>query len=801
MVDLWKDFRYGVRGLGRSPGFAFAAIATLTLTIGASTAAFSIVNGILLAPLPFEDPGQLVDMVQTRQDQRFVSGFFDLQVVGDIRDESRTLVGLAASAPNTANIDDDGPPEAVDFSSVTAGFFEVLGVRPVLGRLFDSEELLADGTKPAVINYGYWQGKWGGSPEVVDQTLRLEGQTAMTIIGVLPATFRSPFDAGPGSSVWTPVETTGDGFSRNHALVGRLGPGESIESAQAEMTLIANRLIDGASDGERGVLVRPLSERVVGRDSRRTILIFAVAVGMVLLIGVLNLVNLQASRISKRERELSIRGALGASRWRLIRQMIAEAMVLTLSGAGLGFLIVYVVRDVALANMPPLLPRIGDIPVDGRVFAFTIAVALVSGLAIGIVPALRASRLELNDSLKEGTPGATETRRQRWLRSVLMVAQTSLAIVLLVGAGLLIQSFSRLVSVDPGFDPENVISARIALPRRYADTSSQQALLSAVLEEIRSLPGVEHASLTQQLPMGGGGISFTLIQRDDEGDPVGMAPTAVAADFGQVMGIPLVSGRWINERDVATRDTVIVISESIIRQFFPEQNPIGQRLEAFGGERQSPRVIGVVRGVRFGLRTDPVSYFYVPYTTELGLRSRPGRGFAINLVAKVTPGAVVSLEQAILQVEPDSVVTVTSMDQLIGTNVEREQFQTAVLASSAGAALVLAMLGVYSVVAFSTAQRSREIGLRMALGARARDVIVQMMRHGLVPAVVGLGLGIAASVALTRFLESYLFEVEAADSWVYAVVVVGGLALVVIASWFPARRAARFDPMSALRYE
>ena len=801
MVDLWKDFRYGVRGLGRSPGFAFAAIATLTLTIGASTAAFSIVNGILLAPLPFEDPGQLVDMVQTRQDQRFVSGFFDLQVVGDIRDESRTLVGLAASAPNTANIDDDGPPEAVDFSSVTAGFFEVLGVRPVLGRLFDSEELLADGTKPAVINYGYWQGKWGGSPEVVDQTLRLEGQTAMTIIGVLPATFRSPFDAGPGSSVWTPVETTGDGFSRNHALVGRLGPGESIESAQAEMTLIANRLIDGASDGERGVLVRPLSERVVGRDSRRTILIFAVAVGMVLLIGVLNLVNLQASRISKRERELSIRGALGASRWRLIRQMIAEAMVLTLSGAGLGFLIVYVVRDVALANMPPLLPRIGDIPVDGRVFAFTIAVALVSGLAIGIVPALRASRLELNDSLKEGTPGATETRRQRWLRSVLMVAQTSLAIVLLVGAGLLIQSFSRLVSVDPGFDPENVISARIALPRRYADTSSQQALLSAVLEEIRSLPGVEHASLTQQLPMGGGGISFTLIQRDDEGDPVGMAPTAVAADFGQVMGIPLVSGRWINERDVATRDTVIVISESIIRQFFPEQNPIGQRLEAFGGERQSPRVIGVVRGVRFGLRTDPVSYFYVPYTTELGLRSRPGRGFAINLVAKVTPGAVVSLEQAILQVEPDSVVTVTSMDQLIGTNVEREQFQTAVLASFAGAALVLAMLGVYSVVAFSTAQRSREIGLRMALGARARDVIVQMMRHGLVPAVVGLGLGIAASVALTRFLESYLFEVEAADSWVYAVVVVGGLALVVIASWFPARRAARFDPMSALRYE
>ena len=789
MIELWKNVRYGVRGLARSPGFALAAIATLTIAIGASTAAFSIVNGILLAPLPFEEPDELVG---------FADRFFDLELLADFRDESRTLAGLAASTSSTANVDQDGAPEAVDLGFVTAGYFEVLRVQPVLGRLFDTEELLADGTKPAVIDYSYWQGKWGGRPDVIGQTLRLEGRPAMTIVGVLPATFRSPFDAGPSATVLTTVEAPRQGFRRTYNVVGRLMPGESIESAQAEMDRLADRSSDGAN--ARGVVVRPLSERVVGPDSRRSIVIFAVAVGMVLSIGVLNLVNLQASRISRRERELSIRGALGASRWRLIRQMIAEAMILTFSGAGLGFLAVYSIRDVALANMPPLLPRMADVPVDGRVFAFSVAVALVSGLAIGIVPALRASRLELNDTLKDGTASATETRHRRWLRSVLTVAQTSLAVVLLVGAGLLIESFARLITVDPGFDPENVVSARISLPRRYTVASSQQALLNTVLEEIRSLPEVEYASSTQQLPMGGQGF-FMLAMTAGVEDPVAMVPAMVAADYGQAMGIPLVSGRWIDENDVATGDPVVVISESIIRQFFPGQNPIGQRLEAFSGAQESPTVIGVVRGVRLSMRSDSLAYLYVPYTADLGLPPpRPGSGNA-TLVAKVSPGAQVSLEQAILRIEPESVVTVTSMDRLVAANVQRERFQTAVLSSFAGAALVLAMLGVYSVVAFSTAQRSREIGLRMAMGAQARDVIFQMMRHGLVPAILGLALGTVASVELTRFLQSYLFEIEAADSWVYTVVMIGGIALVVVASWLPARRAARFDPMSALRYE
>ena len=542
LAELTRDVRYGVRSLRRTPAFAAAAIATLTLAIGASTAAFSIVNGILLVPLPFERPDQLVEIGMTSPDVSRLGGFFDLELVGDIRDESSTLVGLAASTSRTANIDDDGPPEAVEFSMVTAGYFDVLGVQPILGRLFASENLLDDGTKPAVIDYGYWQGKWGGTPGVIGQSLRFEGQSPMTIVGVLPPMFRSPFDAGPPASVWTPVESTPEGLSRSHRVIGRLGPEETIESAQAEIDVIAERLIDGVQANERGILIRPLSESVVGQESRRTLLIFAVAVGMVLLIGVLNLVNLQASRNSRRERELSIRGAIGASRGRLIRQMIAEAMVLTLSGAGLGFAVVYSIRDVALAHVPPVLPRMADVPVDLRAFAFAVVVALLSGLAIGIVPALRASRLDLNDTLKDGTPGATDTRRQQWLRSVLTIAQTSLAIVLLVGAGLLIESFAKLISVDPGFDPESVISARIALPRQYADTANQEAFFRALLGEIRSLRGVENASLTQQLPMGGCGISLFTRRRQGDEDPVDNGPDGCGCRFRSGYGHPPTRG-------------------------------------------------------------------------------------------------------------------------------------------------------------------------------------------------------------------------------------------------------------------
>ena len=797
-MDILKDIRYGIRLLRRNPGFAFAAIAILTLTIGASTAAFSIVNGILLQPLPFREAEQLVNIVEIRSDDGSFRDFFDPQTVRALLDGSRTLTGWAASSMARANLDSDGPPEIVEVTQVTDGYFDVLGVRTVTGRLFASDELLPAGTKPAVISYGYWQAKWGGASDVAGQTLRLEGYPAMTIIGVLPSGFRSPLTAGLPTPVWVSADPASEGTLRRQGVIGRLNPGESVESAQAEIQAIARRMADDGSGNQDGVRVMRLADRVVEQDSRRTLLIFAVAVGMVLLIGILNLVNLQASRISMRQQELSVRGALGASPYRLMRQMVAEAMVLTLSGAGLGYLFVYSIRDVALAKVPPMLPRIADVPVDTRVFAFAILVALLSGLAIGIVPVLRATGTRLTDTLRDGAPGITDTRRRRGMSRLLTVVQTSLAVVLLVAAGLLIQSVERLISVDTGFDGDDVIVADVSLPRRYAASAAQGPFFVTLLDEVRSLPGVVYASVTQQIPMSGN--LQLLINISADGTPSRLAYGAASSDFDRVLGLPLLSGRWISETDVATGAPVAVVSESMVRQFWPGQDPIGQVMETLGLGPPAPTVIGVVGELKYRMRNQSFTPgFYVPFTSELAPERRFGAGAAMTLALKTMPGALISLEQVLDRIEPDAVLSASSMDRLIRDDIRRERFQTSVLTSFAGLALVLALFGIYSVVAFATAQRSREIGLRMALGARPAEVIVQMMREGLGPALLGLALGLGGAAGLARFLESYLFEVQPGDSGTYAGVLIAGSVLLVIAAWLPARHAARLDPVAALR--
>ena len=795
-MEILKDIRYGIRLLRRNPGFAIAAIAILTLTIGASTAAFSIVNGILLRPLPFREAERLVNIVQTRSDDGSFRDFFGSQTVSALLDGSRTLTGWAASSVARANLDSDGPPEIVEVTQVTDGYFDLLGVGAAPGRLFASDELLPAGTKPAVISYGYWQAKWGGASDIAGQTLRLEGYPAMTIIGVLPSGFRSPLTAGLPTPVWVSADPASEGTLRRQGVIGRLNPGESVESAQAEIQAIARRTADAGSGNQDGVRVMRLADRVVEQDSRRTLLIFAVAAGMVLLIGILNLVNLQASRISMRQQELSVRGALGASPYRLMRQMVAEAMVLTLSGAGLGYLFVYSIRDVALAIVPPMLPRIADVPVDTRVFAFAILVALLSGLAIGIVPVLRASGTRLTDTLRDGAPGVTDTRRRRGMSRLLTVVQTSLAVVLLVAAGLLIQSVERLISVDTGFDRDDVIVADVSLPRRYATSAAQGPFFVTLLDEVRSLPGVVYASVTQQIPMSGGILLLIL----DDAPTLPLAYNGVSSDFDRVMGLPLLSGRWISETDVATGAPVAVVSESMVGQFWPGQDPIGQVLDIFDRDKPAPRVIGVVGELKYRMRNQSFTPgFYVPFTSELAPERRFGAGAAMTLALKTMPGALISLEPVLARIEPDAVLSASSMDRLIRDDIRRERFQTSVLTSFAGLALVLALFGIYSVVAFATAQRSREIGLRMALGARPAEVTVQMMREGLGPALLGLALGLGGAAGLARFLESYLFEVQPGDSGTYAGVLIAGSVLLVIAAWLPARHAARLDPVAALR--
>ncbi len=750
MLTLWQDVRYAARNLQRSPDFTVAAVATLTLAIGAATVAFTMVDGILLAPLPFEEPDRLVSFLRTVPERGVETQGFPTPVFADLREQVGTLEGPAAYVTTSALLDQAGPPERLGIARVSAGFFDILRVRPVLGRLFSTEDDLPDGTLPAVASFDHWQQRWGGDPDIIGRVIRVEDLPALTVIGVLPSSFRSPSRAGAPSPVWIPMEVDRSRPRRGGAtrMVARLKDGESLSSAGSELDTIAARLADEypETDGGTGINVVPLFELII-RNYRRTILIFTAAVGALLLIGVLNLVNLQASRISKRERELSIRTALGASRWRLIRQMIVEATVLTGVAAAIGLGIAYTLQEALLASVPLNLPRMDDLAVDGRAFAFAAATALLAGVVIGLVPAFRASRVSVNDALKDGTPGSTESRHQRRLRGALTIVETSLAIVLLVGAGILIESFWKLVSVEIGFDPGNVTTARLTLPQRAEDRLGQEARFGWMLGSVRALPGAEFASLSGTLPM----ESTMNMRLEPEGleEATGGGVQGISGDYGRVMRIPLLAGRWITDEDVAVGRPVAVVTDSMARLAWQGRNPIGRQIRSPNGEWH--RVVGMVPDVRASLLREPTPSIYVPYNSALIPDTLVARLGVVFVLRSSMPLAD-DLERAIQTIEPDAAVNVRPMEEIVARQSRQQRFQTVVLSAFAATAVILAMLGIYSVVAFSTAQRTREVGLRLALGAGARDVVRQMMRQGVMPAAIGLGVGIALASTLSGFL-------------------------------------------------
>lgn len=800
-MALWRDIRYAIRNLGRAPGFAVAAIATLTLTIGASTAAFSVVYGVLLQPLPFEDPERLVSLGRIDRDSRSLALSFPSPILAQLTDRSRTLSMLAASQTGRARRDDAHmPPEIVRFKRVTPGYFELLGVQPELGRLVNSVGLLLDGTKEAVVSYGYWQERWGGTANILGENLRLQGQPLMTIVGVLPPIFRNPLTGELPFPILTSLEVD-SGFSAERIqIIGRLRPGQTIRSAQDEMNVVAKWIAEEypEPDGRRGILVRPLLDGVVNSEARRSVFLFSAAVGSLLLIGMLNLVNLQASRISKKAAEFSVRAALGASSWRIVRQVVIESTILTLGGAVFGYLVVHWMRDLTLAQMPPLLPRMDSIAVDGRTFAFAVMLALAAGLVIGVIPAIGALRWDLNRTLKTGMPGTIATPGQRQLSMALIVVETSLAVLLLVGAGLLVHSFSRLVSRDLGFDPKGITTVRVVIPQRYSGVSND-AFFSSVLNKIRSLPEIHRASVANAV-LREDSVSGTLRANGVEAKPTGIL-REVSADYASVMRIPQLSGRWLNDEDMEARARVVVVSESMARGLWPGQNPLGKRLLGPFDEAGSWRtVVGLVPDIRTSMARDPEPVVYAPYTANFV----PSLGVLENSMIFVVRPATVSdsrLRDTIRTLERNSVVTVRNMEDMVGNSLQTERFQTVVMASFASVALILAMLGIYSVVAFATTKRVREIGLRMALGATARSVTFQMMREGVFPALAGMSVGLGCSAVLTKFLGIPLGLVQPNESWTYSVIVALGVSLVLLATWLPASRASKVDPIVMLRQE
>ena len=819
-MTCWQDFRYIARRLRVAPRFAAAALASLALMIGISTLAFGIVYGVLLQPLPFDRSVDLVTVGTVNPSARSgrTIGPLSLPEFEEFRRQSQTL-SIAASTGGGGFLEHDGPPQRVSLSLITPNYFEVLHVRPVVGHLIDSEELLLDGTKPAMISFDYWQRNWGGSPSVIGEMLTLETfppLPPLTIVGVLPSSFRSPGTGELPYELWTAVDRLALNANRrirNQYVIGRLRPGETVVSAQADMNLIAARQAEEYPDTAREMRVRSALDGVISTDARRATLIFAAAVAVIFLVGLLNLVNLSASRLLKLQRELAIHSALGASRYRLVRQTVLEATILTLGGATLGLVLVYLTLDLVLASVPPVLPRLADVTIDGRVVAFGVGLALLSGSFIGLVPAFRASRLNLNECLKDGAPGQTVARYQTLLRNMLVVSHTSIAVVLLVGAGLLIESFSRLVSVDLGFDPSHVVTAEVQLPRGYTDGERRQQFFATVLQGIRSLPGVGFVAVSSGVPIAGGGLS-TIVQGDDPARVAGTIIRATTSEYASVLGIPLVAGRWFNDYEVAGRIPVAVVSESIAQTLWPGLNPLGRFLRRArpansgatitvrgdGGGDQEFEVLGVVRDIRdSSMDRRPQGAVYVPITSEM--LSGPSRLGAITFLYRDSGMSQALVQGRILQQEPRAAVTVLSMEHILSNDLQRSRFQTVVLASFATAASVLTLLGIYSVVGLTTVQRTRELGVRMVLGASPSHLVRHVVLHGIVPGLTGIGIGLLLSVALTPILTGYLFEIRPAESPVYFATAVGSIVTVGLAAWVPARRAAMLDPSVVLRNE
>jgi len=828
-----------LRSLRRSPDFSLAAIATLTIGMAGAVAAFGILDSVLLEPLPFENPEEIVAIAYGLEG---VGGIVEPLTAGEfesIRELSRTLAATTSIRVygNGLLLSEEGPPDRMPVHLVDPDYFAVLGVPPLLGRipdrseLRDSGSLLPDGTRPIVIDYGTWQQRWGGRVETIGRTIGEAGVTqALTIVAVMPPGFGALTPLLPEASAWIVAEPRaagafGGGVVREIIAVGRVAPGQTVRSARDEIGAIlasAGNRPPETTVGEVRQEMQPrvmlLFDGIVGRDARRTTLLLVSAIWLVFAVGVMNVMSLQATRISRKQRELSIRASLGASRWALLRQPAVEALILAGTAAAVALVLVRGLQGLALATIPPVLPRWEGIAIDGKVFVFAAAVALVSALAIGVLPALRAARVEVAAVLSEGVHGVAGGRDQRRLGRGLILLETAVAVLLLVGAGLLIHNYRSMTAIDYGFDPDGVVAVEVEFPLRY-DLALRNAFTSRLLEAMRGIPGVQAAAATRWLPGNRSARSVRNPAEVEASAPDGGGETTVppprvdvtvdqvTVQYLEAMGTSLLAGRWFDERDFLSSgdggvtnvggDTGVVVNESTARRFWPGLNPIGQIFPVNPNPNTWREVIGVVADTRDSYRAGFGPGIYLPYEQIGGVPP----GGSVALVARAPGVAYRVIADLIRGLEPDSRVTIRSMHAVLGADVQSERFQTTFLSSFAAVAVLLAMLGVSGVVAFATAERTREIGIRMALGAERRNVVALMMRNGLVPAGLGIALGLAGGFALRRVLGSYLTAIEATHPTTYAIVFFAGLGLVLLAAWLPARRAATIDPVSALRQE
>ena len=800
---LRRDVRYAVRTLLRDAGFAAFAILIVGLGVGASCTIFSVVNTLLIRPLPFRDPERLVWLANHRDDTKDMSGkTVQVNYLLEYRERNKSFEDLAAYfafyGAGDAKLIGDGQPERLTSVPVTQNFFPLLGVEPQLGRQFSAEECKFNGPKVALLSDGLWRRKFGADPNIVGRALPFDGGP-VTVVGVLPASFDFGTIFTPGSRVDMfepfPLSAETNRWGNTIAIVGRLKPGAALGTAQAEATILGKQLQEeNPKLNDFEPKLSTLAEHVSGQ-LRPTLVVLACAVGVVMLIVCANLSNLLLARGAGRKKEIAIRTAMGAGRGRLIGQMLTESLVLSCCGAALGLLLAFIGTR-ALAHLTSVsIPLLSDVLIDGSVLGFTLVAALATGLLFGLVPALQVQDLKLHDTLKDSNRGSSQGRGHAWIRGALVVSEIGLACVLLVGAGLLIRSFLRVLEVNMGFVPERAAALRIDPNSSYKTQEQKNSYYTEALHRVMDIPGVEGAGLSDSLPLGHNrswGIAAKGVQYTPQTFPNGF-PRIISDGYFHAMGIPLKAGRDFTERDTKGALNVIILNETCAHTLWPGEDPIGKIV----AEDVDRTVVGVVGDVHhMALEEGSGNEFYIP------MRQTQDYGTVDLVVRTSLPTAELAsrLREALRPIEPDlPTANMRTLQTMVDRAVSPRKFVVLLLGGFAGFALVLASLGIYAVISYSVSQRTQEIGIRMALGASAETLQGSILLQTLGLAGIGMVVGVVASWVLARTLSGLLFGVTSSDPVTFLGMLVILTAVAALAGYLPARRASQIDPMAALR--
>ena len=816
MHSLWRDLRYGLHVLGKHPGFTTVAVLTLALGIGANSAIFSIVNSLLLHPLPYRDSDRLAIIWTHSPGANVDQDWPSPAQYSAIKANTSSFEDIAIIRGGSLNVGGVGTPERIGAMAASANVFSILGATPLMGRAFLPEEDTPKKPNTVILSYAFWQREFAGDRSVLEKTLLLNGEKYV-IVGVMPADFSLSYEviptvaSVPQPDIFLPLPMSAEQFQsqgdENYNLLARLKPGVSIAQAQNELDLTARRLAEQRPDRypasrRFSFSVKPLLDQVVG-DVRRALLMLLAAVACVLLIACANVANLLLTRASAREREIAIRTALGARRSRLIRQLLTESVLLSFIGGALGLFLSYWMLDTLRWLSPGNIPRLPTIRMDGRVLIFTCAVALITGILFGMAPALRSGQLNLSETLKEGARSLVSGRHQR-LRNLLVVIELALSLVLLISAGLLIRSFVRVQHVPLGFDASNVLAMRLSVAGTSYEGERRGIFYQELLERVGRLPGVESAGTTEILPLSGsiswGGITIEGYQASSGQAMIQADQRNASTRYFETMRIPLVRGRYFDDRDTKDSQQVVIVDENMARAYWANSDPIGRRLKTGGADSKDPwlTIVGVVANVKqYDLETASRVALYLPVqqspsgTMYLAVRTTVA---AQSMVAPIT-GTVRSMDPNV------PIFEVKTMDQRLNESLARRRFAMLALGLFAAVAVLLAAVGIYGVMSYAVAQRTSEMGIRLALGARPYDVLRLILAHGFSLALIGVVLGLAASLAVTRLLSSLLFGVQAIDFLTFGTLSALLIVVALLACYLPARRATKVDPLVALRYE